>query len=99
MNIKHTPLIIPDDGSNPFVNCKLDRKKYAEVLTMTVSNYADGFVMAINNKWGTGKTTFIKMWEQQLKNEKFQTLYFNAWENDFQPEVLIALISELGELR
>src|SRR5690606_4035254 len=29
----------------------------------------------------------------------FQTLYFNAWENDFQPEVMVALLSELSELK
>ena len=68
-------------------------------LTSIVSSYADGFVLAINNKWGTGKTTFIKMWKQQLKNEGFETLYFNAWENDFQPEVMVALLAELSELR
>ncbi len=101
MNIKHIDPYVPKtlEEGDPFDNCKLERKKYAEVLTTIVSTYADGFVLAINNKWGTGKTTFIRMWKQQLKNEKFQTLYFNAWENDFQPEVLIALISELSELR
>lgn len=99
MNIKHNSLIIPKDGTNPFLNDKLDRKKYADVLTSIVSNYADGFVLAINNKWGTGKTTFVKMWEQDLKNAEFQTLYFNAWENDFQPEVLVALLAELSDLK
>ena len=69
------------------------------MLTSIVTTYADGFVLAINNKWGAGKTTFVKMWEQDLKNNDFQTLYFNAWENDFQPEVIIALIAELSELR
>ncbi|MGO4912046.1 KAP family P-loop NTPase fold protein [Leeuwenhoekiella sp. W20_SRS_FM14] len=99
MKIKHDPIGIPDDGSDPFINCKLDRKPYAEALTNVVSTYADGFVMAVNNEWGAGKTTFIKMWKQQLKNEGFETLYFNAWENDFQDDVIIALLSELEELK
>ncbi len=99
MKIRHQELDIPKDGTEPFVNCKLERKKYAEVLTTIVESYADGFVLAINNKWGTGKTTFVKMWQQNLINEGFQTLYFNAWENDFQKEVIIALLSELSELR
>ncbi len=97
MKLKHDDIII--DPDNPFTNCKLERKQYAEVLTSIVGNYADGFVLAINNKWGTGKTTFVKMWRQQLINKKFTTLYFNAWENDFQNDVLVALISELEELR
>ena len=94
--LKHDDIVIPDD--NPFANCKLNRQPYAEVLTDIVSNYSDGFVMAINNEWGTGKTTFAKMWQQYLKNQGFQTLYFNAWENDFEDDVLVALLSELKEL-
>ena len=61
MKIKHLDLTADIDKDNPFNNCKLDRKKYAEVLTNIVSSYSDGFVLAINNKWGTGKTTFVKM--------------------------------------
>ncbi|MCR1025769.1 KAP family NTPase [Cellulophaga baltica] len=99
MKIRHQLPTTPSDGSDPFLNCKLQRREYAEVLTSIVDSYAEGFVLAINNKWGTGKSTFVRMWEQYLKNEKFSTLYFNAWENDFQPEVMIALLSELSELR
>lgn len=91
--IKHVDLEIDKDF--PFKNCQLDRQKYADVLTGIVENYSEGFVMAINNKWGTGKTTFVKMWQQELKNEGYQTIYFNAWENDFEDQPLTALIGEL----
>ncbi len=93
MRIKHSDLAI--DKESPFMNCKLDREKYADVLTNIVSSYSDGFVLAINNKWGTGKTTFVKMWKQSLENKSFQTVYFNAWENDFENNPLTALIGEL----
>lgn len=93
MKIKHHEIEIPQE--NPFANCKLSRQPYARVLTDIVNTYADGFVLAINNEWGTGKTTFVKMWQQQLKNEGFQTIYFNAWENDFDSNPLVALMSEL----
>lgn len=98
MKIRHQDPIIPTDGSNPFVNCKLGRENYAKVLTTIVEGYAEGFVLALDNTWGTGKTTFIKMWRQYLINNGYKTLYFNAWENDFQEEVIIALLSELKEL-
>jgi tRNA A37 threonylcarbamoyladenosine biosynthesis protein TsaE len=75
--IKHKEIDIL--AGNPFANCKLDRQQYAKVLTSIVDTYGDGFVLAINNKWGTGKTTFVKMWEQALKDNKYQTVYFNAW--------------------
>ena len=78
---------------------KPDREKYAKVLTDIIENYSTGFVLAINNKWGTGKTTFVKMWEQDLKNKSYKTLFFNAWENDFENSPLTALMGELKSLK
>ncbi len=96
MDIKHYEIeIVPE---NPFANCKLGRQKYSSVLTNIINSYPYGFVLALNNKWGTGKTTFVKMWEQDLKNNGFQTLYFNAWENDFENNPLTALMGELKTL-
>jgi len=96
MKIKHKEIEI--DEVNPFANCKLDRESYASVLSNIVETYSDGFVLAINNEWGTGKTTFVKMWQQDLKNKGYQTIYFNAWENDFDNNPLVALMSELKTL-
>lgn len=96
--IKHNEIEIPEEKGKAFENCQLDRKKYADVLTNIVSTYADGFVLAINNKWGTGKTTFIRMWNQDLKDNDFQTVLFNAWENDFENNALTALMGELKTL-
>lgn len=96
MKIKHSDIEISTD--NPFANCKLGREKYAAILTSIVDSYADGFVLAVNNEWGAGKTTFIKMWEQSLKNKGFKTSYFNAWQNDFDSNPLIAILSEIKAL-
>jgi len=93
MKIKHDEIQIPLE--NPFQNCKLDRKKYSAALTDILNAYPSGFVLSINNQWGTGKTTFVKMWQQHLKNLGFQTIYFNAWENDFENNALTALMGEL----
>lgn len=96
MKIKHSDIEIPND--EPFKNCKLDRKQYALILTQIVANYSDGFVLAIDSKWGTGKTTFVKMWKKMLENEGYKTLYFNAWVNDFDSNPLVAILSELKTL-
>lgn len=96
MKLRQHELQIPKE--NPFTHCKLQREPYAKVLTNIAANFADGFVLAINNEWGAGKTTFVKMWQEQLKVEKFKTIYFNAWENDFDNNPLVALMSELQSL-
>lgn len=96
MKIKHQELL--PDANQPFLNCKLDREKYANVLTTIVQNYAEGFVLALNGEWGTGKTTFVRMWQASLEKSTYKTIYFNAWENDFENEPLIALLGELKML-
>lgn len=79
----------------PFENDRLDRKEQIENLTNLLNNIEDEFVLCINGTWGSGKTTFIKMWQCYLENKGYNTLYFNAWENDFAEEPLIPIINEI----
>lgn len=67
-------------------------------ITDIISSYREGFVLSINGQWGSGKTTFVKMWEQQLKNNDYKTLYFNAWENDLLTDPSVAILGELKKL-
>ena len=66
------------DKEKPFKNCKLDRQQYADILTKVVSQN-HGCVFAIDGKWGSGKTTFVKMWKQSLVNQHFHVLYFHNY--------------------
>ena len=47
--------------------------------------------MAVDAPWGAGKTTFLKIWEQHLRNEEYPVVSFNAWETDFSDDPFIAL--------
>lgn len=84
----------------PFQNDALQRKKYAEILTSVIDCYSStGCVLAINGKWGTGKTTFVRMWRALLSQRGYNTLFFNAWESDYMEDPLVALVSEVRELK
>lgn len=83
------------DQNDPFKNCKLNRRAQANVFLKLIPGFVNGGVIALNNKWGTGKTSFVKMLDAHLKKNEFTTIYFNAWENDFEDNPLSALISEL----
>lgn len=97
MKYKHSDLSIPKD--TPFANCRLNRKPNAVVLTQIVKNYADGFVLSVNGAWGTGKSTFVKMWVAYLEQQGIRSIYFNAWENDFISDPMVALLGELQQLK
>lgn len=84
---------------NPFVNDKLNRGPLADNLTCIANIYADtGAVIAIDGDWGTGKTTFVRMWRHKLLEDNYKAIYFNAWETDFQDDPFIALMSELNAI-
>lgn len=85
------------DTDNPFNNDQLRREDEVKSLTSVFEILDNQIVLAINSKWGTGKTTFLKMWNQYLKNEGYKTIFFNAWENDYVEEPFIAFVDEIRE--
>ncbi len=93
MHIKLSQLQIEED--DPFKHDALNRKESAEILTQFISTLDEPYVIAVDSPWGSGKTTFLKMWKCYLKEQGFHTLYFNAWETDFNDDGLIALIKEI----
>ncbi len=86
------------DPTQPFKDDSLGRKEYAEVLTNIVETFVGGAVIALNGAWGTGKTTFLKMWKQHMMNEGFPVIYYNAWEDDICEEPMLSMLRELKEL-
>ena len=67
------------------------------MLTHLAGNLEGPCVLAVDAAWGTGKTTFIGMWSQHLRNQGFPVVPFNAWETDFSGDPLLTLTSELTE--
>lgn len=81
---------------NPFRNDKLNRAHFANMLTSVIDIYSDkGCVLSLNGEWGSGKTTFVRMWKQQLEDKGYTTLYFNTWENDYNEDPFVFILGEL----
>ncbi len=96
MRIKHQ---LPDPSpEKPFKHDKLKRESQAKALTKICDLYNDGFVLALNGEWGTGKSTFIKMWLASLQNSR-PTAYFNAWSDDYSNDPLPALLATFKSLK
>jgi hypothetical protein len=96
MLTKYDEIQIPDRG-DPFINDRLARKKLAENLTRLLQSTRQPFVISLQAPWGAGKTTFIKMWKTHLESFGHTCLYFNAWQNDFVEDPLIAFVGEISK--
>lgn len=95
MRIKPLELDIPE--TDPFLNDLLDRREPASILTDLVSSFEGPCVLAVDGEWGSGKTTFLKIWTQHLRNKDFAVIQFNAWETDFSENPFVALSTELTD--
>ena len=95
MNIRIQPEPVVVTDADPFRNDRLDRKETAEVLTHLLGSVHGPCVLALDATWGMGKTTFLQMWKQQLRNDGFHVVMFNAWETDFANDPFLALSEEL----
>lgn len=93
-------------NNNEWPDDKLERYKSADFLTKYLNQlyadqeediYKDSFVMNVNAGWGFGKTFFIKKWAEDLKKNNHPIVYFDAWENDFSDDPLLAFVSELED--
>lgn len=94
--LRHTYEHISSTPDNPFGDDILERRRFANLLTSIATNYSNGFVMAINGAWGTGKTVFIHQWKNLL-SKSFKVTIFNAWDNDYFGEPTLAILSQLRE--
>ncbi|MBN1972464.1 MAG: hypothetical protein JW787_02400 [Sedimentisphaerales bacterium] len=78
-------------GLKPFADQLM---KYLKVE----AQFAEGsFVLSLNSEFGSGKTTFLEMWQEKLKTEETppKVVYLNAWQSDFQGDALLSIISGL----
>ena len=81
--------------NEPFKYDLLGREGQAIILTSALRIVEGPCTVSLDAPWGDGKTTFIRMWAQYLKNEEFRVVSFNAWDNDFSDNPFLALSEEL----
>ena len=97
MGIRIQPREIDVPANDPFKNDLLGRKEPVEVLTHLVGSIEGPCVLAVDAAWGNGKTTFLRIWAQYLRNQGFPVVEFNAWETDFSGDPFVALSTEMTE--
>ncbi|MEC9291138.1 MAG: P-loop NTPase fold protein [Pseudomonadota bacterium] len=82
------------------VDDRFNRKDLAEKLTEAICKfspfYDDSYVLSLNAPFGSGKSTFIEMWQNMLQEEQgMECIYLNAWEHDFDDEPIVPILSTL----
>ncbi|MEO1240719.1 MAG: P-loop NTPase fold protein [Pseudomonadota bacterium] len=86
---------IPEDG---FTDCDiLGRKQLAQSIISITEKIEDNLVFLLDAPWGTGKTFFLKQFENYSKSQGFPCIYFDAFSNDIRQDAFSAITSEIIE--
>ena len=81
----------------PWADDVLDREQLAARLTNLIQNQSAPFTFSIHGNWGTGKTFLLKRWQKDLEAQGFKAIYFNAWEDDFSADPLLAILGQMSD--
>nr|VFK50932.1 MAG: KAP family P-loop domain-containing protein [Candidatus Kentron sp. TUN]VFK52115.1 MAG: KAP family P-loop domain-containing protein [Candidatus Kentron sp. TUN]VFK52157.1 MAG: KAP family P-loop domain-containing protein [Candidatus Kentron sp. TUN] len=89
-----------------FTEDLLDLHDFSDRLERFIETELDfvegSLVVALSSKFGSGKTTFLRMWQTALEaapeaEGKPLVISLNAWESDYYGDPLFAIISALAE--
>ncbi|WP_027369047.1 KAP family P-loop NTPase fold protein [Desulfocurvibacter africanus] len=86
-----------DEGFEPSKDI-FKRKEYGEYLARLFSVVEDPMVVVLDEPWGSGKTTFVKMLAGHLRNESFPVIYYDAFANDYNDDAFISITGEVMSL-
>ena len=85
------------DSDNPWGDDLLARQDIAKRLTSLVATHEPPLTVSLHGQWGTGKTFMLRRWQKDLENQSFRAIYFNAWEDDFCEDPLLAILGQISE--
>jgi len=84
-----------NDGFKPELDI-FERKSIGVSLARLVEQSDQSLVISLDNNWGEGKSTFLKMWQGYLKKgHDINSIYFDAFANDHIDDPFSALLGEL----
>ena len=72
-----------------------DRQRLGEQLTNYVDRLNCGAVLALDARWGEGKTWFVRHWQKHLENEGHNVIYLDAFANDYLDDPFLVISSEI----
>jgi len=78
----------------------LQRTETGQALSNLVERIDEPMVVALDGGWGEGKSFFLKCWVgAHFLNDEYstQTVYFDAFENDYADEPLISLVGCIAD--
>lgn len=75
-----------------------DRQRLGIQLTSYVDRLQCGAVLALDARWGEGKTWFVRHWAKHLSDTKHNVIYLDAFANDYLDDPFLVITSEITNI-
>ena len=75
-----------------------DRRRLGEQLTNYVDRLNCGAVLALDARWGEGKTWFVRHWAKHLTDTEHNVVYLDAFANDYLDDPFLVITSEITNI-
>ncbi|CAH6693417.1 hypothetical protein AI2937V1_3175, partial [Klebsiella oxytoca] len=90
-----------DNGFSAEADIFKRKPLFDQMKRLILSAPDSSLVFALDDIWGSGKTSFVKMMQSELKinhSDEIDVIYFDSFENDYQSDPFISISSELYAL-
>ncbi|XBD41619.1 P-loop NTPase fold protein [Acinetobacter thermotolerans] len=74
-----------------------DRRRLGIQLTNYVDRLQCGAVLALDARWGEGKTWFVRHWKKHLEGENHNVIYLDAFANDYLDDPFLTIAAEISQ--
>lgn len=74
-----------------------DRRRLGEQLTNYVDRLNCGAVLALDARWGEGKTWFVRHWAKHLDETQHNVIYLDAFANDYLDDPFLTIAAEISQ--
>ena len=90
---------IPEIGADsPTTEDLLGFKRFAEPIARSIANVTakeTPLTIGVYGEWGSGKTSFLKMIDESLREQDIYPVWFNAWKYEQEDNLWSALIQTI----
>ena len=80
----------------PYQGDLLSREDFGDGLSKLIDFGSGTGVVLIDGGWGSGKTTFLRMWVQKARNQGKVVAMVNAWDGDYRGNPLEYIADRLA---
>lgn len=90
-----SPPVAIQDLNNPWKSDAFGLEPFGRGLEAALGHLPKPLCLSVDGAWGSGKTSFLRMWQQHMANQGHHCVRFDAWQHDYCHHALLAIVHDI----